>query len=352
MYPPEVAPVRPGEELAWEDIGRYLQGRIDGIGGLTSVLQFPHGTANLTYLLRFEHRELVLRRPPMGRVAVGAHDMKREFRVLSRLWRYFDRAPRSFLLCDDHFLMDADFVIIEYRRGQVVRGLIPPSLASHTEVGHRIGLAVIDALADLHLLDPITTGLEDLGRPEGFLQRQLTSWQSRWLAVADDVDMPLVEEIAAELSKTMPTTEATRVLHNDFKIDNCQFDPNDPDRVATIFDWDMATLGDPLVDLGTLLNYWPDPADGNDRAIFPDGLDKIGLPTRLELRERYSERTGFSDAALDWYEAFASWKTAIVLQQLYARYVRGETTDERQAKMGARVASQARRSARILNNYN
>jgi aminoglycoside phosphotransferase (APT) family kinase protein len=275
--------------------------------------------------------------------------MKREYRVLSRLWRHFDRAPRAYLLCEDHDIAGADFFVSEYREGQVVWGTAPPSMAHHEDLARRVGFAVVDALAELHELDPVVAEVADLGRPEGFVERQLSGWHARWQAVSDESASPAMDAVVERLIATRPETQRSAILHNDFKIDNCQFDPANPDRVRSIFDWDMATLGDPLIDLGTLLNYWPDPSDGLvDRPVFPVGLDEFGLPTRREITERYAERTNISVERISWYEAFATWKTGVVLQQLYVRFLRGETTDERQAGKGERVESLARRAMNIL----
>ncbi len=358
-YPLEYGPVRPGDELDWDRLTRYLRSNIDGLGALVAVQQFLNGAANLTYLLEFADRSLVIRRPPFGEIAVGAHDMKREFRALSRLWRHYDRAPRAYLLCADHEVAGADFLVIEYRAGQVVWGSIPPSMARHRDAGRRIGLAVVDALADLHLLNPEDAGVADLGRPDGFVERQLRGWQQRWQAVAPALlnrmgTGPADDEVAlvgAELAATKPVTVRTSVLHNDFKIDNCQFDPANPDRVHSVFDWDMATIGDPLVDLGTLLNYWPDPSDNpGNRPSHPVGQEDMGLPTRAEVIARYAARTGADVASVSWYEAFGCWKTAIVIAQLHHRYLQGDSHDLRQGLKGDRIVPLARRAQAILAN--
>ena len=232
----------------------------------------------------------------------------------------------------------------------MIWGTPPPNMAHHPDLGRRVGVAVIDALADLHLIDPAEAGLADLGRPAGFLERQLQGWQARWDASSQGAGDTLMDQAGHQLADRRPTSQLASILHNDYKVDNCQFDPNDPDRVRSIFDWDMATLGDPLVDVGTLLNYWPDPSDRpDDHAVFPEGLQHFGLPTRAEVVSRYAERTRFPMQEVDWYEAFACWKTGVVLQQLHTRYLRGETTDERQAnKGGERITALARRALRIL----
>lgn len=346
----EVAPVRPGEELDWDALAAYLRAHLLGLDGEMLALQFPNGSANLTYLVAFGDQRLVVRRPPFGQVAPGAHDMRREFRTLSRLWRGFAPAPRALLFCDDHAVVGSDFLVVEYRSGEVIWDAVPPSMQAHEDLGRRVGLAVIDALAQLHLVAPASVGLADLGRPEGFVERQVAGWAKRWDLVAGERTVPLMGAVGDRLARSVPRSSRAAILHNDYKLDNCQFDPADPDRVKSVFDWDMATLGDPLVDLGTTLNYWPDPSDPDDGTgpLVVPGMASLGLPTRAEVVERYAAATGFDLDAVAWYEAFACWKTAVVLQQLYVRYVRGESTDDRMAARGDLVEPQARRAATLL----
>ena len=336
----ETAAVRPGEDLDWPAVEDYLRAQLS-LDGEFSVLQFPNGSANLTYQVRFGDTRLVLRRPPFGRLAPGAHDMRREYRALSRLWRAYPRAPRAFLFCDDHSVAGADFLVMEYRSGIVVWDSIPAAIDG-PDAGRRVGLAVIDALADLHRVDPGECGLGDLGRPEGFLARQVSGWRKRWELAAVGSD-PRVTELGERLAGRLPRSGPPAVLHNDFKIDNCQFAPGDPDHVVSVFDWDMATLGDPLVDLGTLLNYWPDPEFGDAGALAALKLSDLGLPSREELVTRYADRAGRSVSDVDWYEAYGCFKTVVVLQQLYGRYLRGETTDERMASRGEHIPVLTRR---------
>ena len=187
---PETAEVRAGQDLDWLAIEAFLRAELPAEiteGGEFTVAQFPHGSANLTYLIAFGDHELVLRRPPFGTLAPGAHDMKREFKVLSRLWEHFDKAPRAYAFSDDHAIAGADFFVMERRRGEVVRGVIPESMRHHADVGRRMGLALVDAIAEFHLLDPEACGLGDLGRPDGFMERQVGGWKKRWDLVADPV---------------------------------------------------------------------------------------------------------------------------------------------------------------------
>lgn len=331
----ELAPVRAGEELDWHTLERYLRQHLPDTEGEFSVLQFPNGSANLTYLVRFADVAVVVRRPPFGEIATGAHDMHREYAVLSRLNAAYSRAPRALHYCADESVIGAHFLVSEYRSGTVVWDHVPEELAVSVDPGRRIGLAVVDALADLHLVDPVACGLGDLGRPHGYLERQVRGWQRRWEAVAIQSGH-ILDRVGELLARHLPESGAPTLVHNDFKVDNCQFAPGRPDVVATVFDWDMATLGDPLTDLGTLLNYWPDgatPADG------VPGLENVGLPGRDELVARYAERSGqdLTHGSVAWYEAFGCWKTAIIMQQLYVRHLRGESTDERMAARGEQV---------------
>jgi aminoglycoside phosphotransferase (APT) family kinase protein len=345
----ELAPVRPGEELDWPRLDAYLRANIDGLDGPFSVLQFPNGSANLTYQVTIGDTELVVRRPPFGRLAPGAHDMRREFRAVHALSQHFDRVARGYLFCDDHEVIGSDFLVVEYRRGVVVWDHIPPSMAHHDDVARRVGFAVVDTLADLHLLDADAIGLGDLGKPDGFVERQVSGWRKRWDLV-DTGRVPLMNSVGARLAEKRPAVASrVSVLHNDYKIDNCQFDPANPDRVRSIFDWDMATLGEPLVDLGVLLNYWPDPSDvDGKRPLHVPGLERLGLPTRAEVVERYGARSGLDTSAVPWFEAFATWKTCVVLEQLYQRFVRGESTDPRMGERGAPVTPLSERAAELL----
>ena len=338
---PELADVRPGEDLDWARIEAHLRASLPDevdVSGDFVVQQFPNGAANLTYLVAFGATELVLRRPPFGTLAPGAHDMRREFAVLSRLWEHFDKAPRAYLFCDDEEIGGADFFVMQRKRGEVIRGVIPASLRRHDQVGRRVGLALADAMAQFHLLDPAACGLADLGRPDGFVERQVRGWKKRWDLVADeryDADMTAIHGL---LEGARPEPQRVSFVHNDLKLDNCMIASDDPDRVVAIFDWDMTTLGDPLVDLGTLLSYWPDPSDppGAARASH-DGMAAMGLPARAELVARYAEGSGLDLGGIGWYEAFAQWKTATVVQQLHHRWKVGDSLDPRMEHIADRV---------------
>jgi Predicted aminoglycoside phosphotransferase len=277
-YPaPETAPVRSGEDLNWEVIEDFLRRELPNnvdTSGPFMVQQFPNGAANLTYLISFGETELVLRRPPFGTLAPGAHDMAREYRVLSRLWKIFSKAPRAYVFTDDATIAGSDMFVMERRNGEVIRGVIPHSMRHHTDLGRRIGFALTDAISEFHLLDPSDVGLENLGKPDGFAERQVRGWKKRWDLVSDERYDTIMDEIHRKLSDSIPTPQRISFVHNDLKLDNCMFRPDNPDEVEAIFDWDMTTLGDPLIDLGTLLNYWPDPDD--DPEVTRGGHDGLG----------------------------------------------------------------------------
>lgn len=334
--PPEVAPIRPGEEFDLARVEAHLRAHIPGLEGPMQALQFPGGHANLTYLVRFGEREIVLRRPPLGPVAPKSHDMRREFKALSALAPVFPQAPKPFLLCEDESVMGAVFFAMERRRGVVVRFAMPPELDRHPDARHRISMALIDVMASFHDVDYRAIGLADLGRPDGFVERQVAGWKGRWDR-AKNVENPRFEELHAWLVANRPESPAPTLVHNDLKFDNCMIDPDDPDHVTTILDWDMTTVGDPLIDLGTLLGYWAQADDPPERGATTSVTALPGFPTRRELAERYAERRAIDLATIGWYEVFAIWKTAVVLQQIFIRFVRGQTTDERFQLLGDRV---------------
>jgi aminoglycoside phosphotransferase (APT) family kinase protein len=275
--------------------------------------------------------------------------MKREHKVLSRLWKVFSPAPRAYVFCDDHAVVGADFVVMERRVGEVVRDSVPESMAALPDVGRRLGFALVDAMAEMHLVDAEAADLSTLGRPDGFTARQVSGWANRWSLVRPDDGPPLMDTLPARLEATMPAPTRVSIVHNDLKLDNCQFRSGEPDRVYSFFDWDMTTLGEPMIDLGTLLNYWPDPSDPPDeRRVSHEGLITMGLPTRAEVVERYAERTGIDCSASVWYEAFAQWKTGVVVEQLHSRWVRGESTDPRMATIADRLPVLASKASALL----
>jgi len=338
--------VRPGEALDADRLAAHLRAHVPGLSGQMRLAQFHGGYANLTYLATFADRAVVVRRPPLGPVPKGAHDMSREFRVLSALAPHYDRAPRALHYCDDAGVIGAPFLVMERREGVVIRRAFPPEVRDCDAVERRAAFALMDALADLHRLDPGAVGLGDLGRPEGFAARQVEGWTRRW-AAAKDRDDPLFDRLARDLAARVPAPLAVSVIHNDPKLDNCMVAPGDPDRVTTVFDWDMATIGDPLIDLGVALAYFA--ADrGAWGGMFSAATVAGDYPAQEELAGRYLSRSGFRGADVAWATAFGLWKTAVVLQQIHIRYLRGQTTDARFAALGPRVPELIAKAAAAL----
>ncbi len=337
----DTAPVRPDEALDETALAAYLRGRLPGADAPLTLRQFPGGHSNLTYLLRFGEQEYVLRRPPLGPVAPTAHDMTREHRVLSALWRVFRPAPRPYLLCEDPGVIGAPFYVMERRHGVVIRTELPPRIAGDPGRRRRVSEAVVETLVALHAVDWEAAGLAGLGRPAGFVERQVRGWAERYER-AKTRDIAAIRDLARWLAERIPPAPPPTLLHNDYKLDNLMLDPDDPGRVVAVLDWEMATLGDPLVDLGLLLCYW---ADGTDPPARRQSVSQVtaepGFLSRAELLARYAAETGRDVARIAFYETFALYKVAVVVQQIYVRYERGQTKDPRFSGFEDRVAGLA-----------
>jgi aminoglycoside phosphotransferase (APT) family kinase protein len=341
------APVRPGEELPLDRLAMYLKQHLPDFTGPLRVEQFPHGHSNLTYLLRLGPTELVLRRPPFGNQVKTAHDMGREYRVLSRLWSVYPGAPRPYLFCEDETVLGGPFYVMERRNGVILRKELPSELVIDPTTARRLGLALIDNLALLHSLDYRAAGLGDLGKPEGYVARQVSGWIQRCEAARTD-DMPAPDRITRWLSDNQPAEAGAALIHNDYKYDNLILDPADLTRIVAVLDWEMATIGDPLMDLGSTLGYWVEARDPEALRHFATGPTYLpGSLTRQELVARYEERTGKPVPDVLFYYCYGLFKLAVIIQQIYARYVRGHTRDSRFARMNdfvKVVCQQAERS--------
>jgi aminoglycoside phosphotransferase (APT) family kinase protein len=307
------------------------------LGGPVEVEQFPGGHSNLTYLVRLDGAEYVLRRPPLGPVAPKAHDMAREFRFLEAVHPVFPLAPRPHRLCEDPSVIGAPFYLMERRRGRIIRREIPGWLS--LELRRPIAAALVDTLVALHAVDASKPPVSGLGRPAGFLERQLSGWSSRWER-ARTGEAPEMERIIGWLGARIPEPQGAALLHNDYKLDNIMLDEADPARVIAVLDWELAALGDPLIDLGLALCYWPEPGDPPERR---DSITPVtaapGWPSRAEVIERYAAASGRDVSRIAYYEIFAFFKLAVVLQQIYHRYHLGQTTDARFAELDRRVRS-------------
>jgi aminoglycoside phosphotransferase (APT) family kinase protein len=330
--------VRPDERFDEERLAVYLKGELPGADRLLRVRQFGGGAANLTYLLDYGIVEYVLRRPPLGPVARSAHDMGREYSVLSVLHRVYPYAPRAFLYCDDVAIIGAPFFIMERKRGVVVRRSLPDAFANIPDAPRRMSEALVEALAEFHAIDYVAVGLGELGRPEGFVERQIEGWYRRWQAATTGTAMtglPEMERVYQWLRDHRPLTAGHSLVHNDYKLDNVMLAADDPGRLVAVFDWDMCTLGDPLADLGALLAYWTEPSDPSYfQAISMMPASELGFLTRAELIARYAESSGRSVENVHFYHALGLYRLAVILAQIYVRYLRGQTQDARFAAFG------------------
>lgn len=341
--------VRPDERFDERALTDYLRGKLPGSENPLRVRQFGGGAANLTYLLDFGSHEYVLRRPPLGPVAKSAHDMVREYKVLSVLHQAFPYAPRAFLYCEDTAVIGADFFVMERRQGVVVRRKLPAIFANAQDAPRQMSKALVDALAQFHAVDFAALGLSDLGKPEGFVERQIEGWCKRWYAAKTE-DSPEMEAIYQWLKANLPPSSGVSLVHNDYKLDNVMLAADDPGRLVAIFDWDMCTLGDPLADLGALLCYWSEPSDPpyfQSMAMMPTG--DLGFMTRQELVERYSERSGRSVHNIHFYHTLGLFRLTVIIAQIYIRYVRGQTQDKRFAAFGPMIPLMAKAAVEVMN---
>ena len=324
----DTAPIRPEERFDEERVVAELRRALPELAGNSEIVfdQFPGGAANLTYRAVVDNTELVLRRAPLGMLARGGHDMEREYRVLSRLWRVYPKAPRAFHFCEDPTVMGKPFFVMERRRGHVVREKWPASFGNDKTRRRLVCEGLVDALAELHLADADAVGLAGLGRPEGFVSRQMAGWSNRWEA-ARTQKFPEMDTLMKELSKRVPRPQTATILHNDFKLDNAML--SDDGELVAVFDWDMATRGDPLVDLGTLVAYWVD-EKGPIRAIFGDRVQVLTpYMSRAEVIDRYATSTGFDVSEVRFHVALALYRIAVILEQIYIRFAKGQTSDDR-----------------------
>ncbi|HET8923048.1 MAG TPA: phosphotransferase family protein [Candidatus Acidoferrum sp.] len=325
--------IRAGEELDVGKLETFLRPHFPQETGTFIVQQFPSGHSNLTYSVQLGDRRLVLRRPPFGSKVKSAHDMGRECRVLSKLHAVYPPAPEVRLYCEDTSVLGVPFYLMEPISGIILRRDPPPGLAFTPDTARRVCESFVDNLARLHSVDYATIGLADLGKPVGYLERQVGGWVERYHG-SKTYEIPEIEKISEWMRKNLPASGAATLIHNDYKFDNVVLDSDNLSKIIGVLDWEMCTIGDPLSDVGTALAYWVDAGD-------PDELQKLrwgptsypGSMTRNELVQRYAQNTGRDVSNMVFYLVFARFKVAVVVQQIYYRYHLGLTKDPRFAAM-------------------
>jgi aminoglycoside phosphotransferase (APT) family kinase protein len=334
----DTASVRCGEELNTENLSAYLRVPV-------TVEQFPGGHSNLTYLVRSAEQEWVLRRAPMGPIPPKAHDMAREFRLLAAIHPHFREAPQVFQLCEDPAVIGATFFLMERRRGFILRDRIPAEL---NFAPAQISELFVDCLARLHSIPLESTGLDKLGKPEGFVERQVTGWAARWHRAKTE-DLPLMDEVIFWLGKHLPPSGPAAIVHNDYKLDNVMIGAS---GISAVLDWEMTTIGDPLADLGLTLCYWAWANRPNVRAAGIPALTlEPGWLTRDEFIERYAAKTGRDVSNTAYFEVLGVFKLAVIVQQIYLRFHNGQTSDERFRDFNTRAAALVSLAAQLAESH-
>ena len=322
--------VRQGEELDVKAIEPFLKDKIPGLSGPLVLEQFPSGYSNLTYLLRIGNRELVLRRPPFGRKAKTAHDMGREYRVLKALNPVFPYCPKPLIYTDDESVLGCPFYVMERIHGIILRRKLPEGLDFTPDQMHSLCENLLDVHCELHAIDYKAVGLEGFGKPEGYVKRQVVGWSERYKA-ARTPDAPAFEKVMQWLHDKMPLDfPKPAIIHNDFKFNNVVLAPGHLLKIVGVLDWEMATIGDPLMDLGCSLGYWvqsDDPPDFQAAGTLPTNLP--GALTRDEMVKRYAKKTGIRIDNFDFYLCFGFFRLAVIAQQIYYRFYHGQTKDPR-----------------------
>jgi aminoglycoside phosphotransferase (APT) family kinase protein len=343
----ETIPVRVGEQFDVERVAAFL--RASGVTATDlEVEQFPSGQSNLTYLLRSGEWEAVLRRPPLGPVAPRAHDMAREYHILDHLHPSFPLAPRPYVLCEDTSVIGAPFYVMERRRGLILDQDLPADWTPSPELHRGIAESLVQVLVELHAVDWQAAGLGEIGHPEGYMRRQVSGWIDRY-SRARTAEVEGVETVCNWLIDKLPESPPPTMIHNDYKLNNVLLDVADLRRVNAVLDWEMATVGDPLSDIASLVVYWTEPGEAD--AVMMGGLRAVtseaGFPSRDEITRLYARLSGRDVSALHWYIAFAYFRVGVICQQIYYRWFNGQTHDERFESHGAVAVNLIRHASRV-----
>lgn len=329
MITDQAGQIRPGEALDIEKLQAYLRMHWDGFSRLTEVRQFPGGYSNLTYLLVTNLGEFVLRRPPFGANIQGGHDMSREFRVLSLLKPVYAKIPSPILFCDDPEVLGAPFYLMQRVTGVILRGSSMKELTPDADTMRLVSQATVDNLAQLHSIDIESAGLTSLGKPEGYIERQVKGWIDRYFKAQTD-EIESMAAIAAWMPDHQPADGLPALIHNDYKYDNLVLNPDRWSEVIAVLDWEMATIGDPLMDLGTTLAYWTEASEARINRLAASNATWLpGNFNRREVVEQYACQSGRDMSNILFFYVFGAFKIGVIAQQIYARFKKGHTQDPR-----------------------
>ena len=348
-YNDQAKEIRKGEELEPRLLEAYLKDNIKGLSGSLEIQQFPSGFSNLTYLIKVGDTEMVLRRPPVGANIKSAHDMGREHRILTALRPVYPYCPKPLAYTEDPSVMGCPFYVMERIPGIILRKNLPKGMDLSPKDMRKLSEKLLDVQVELHSIDVKKVGLDNLGKPAGFVKRQVDGWSERYRK-ARTPDAPDYENVMMWLAeKMMPDTENPTIVHNDYKFDNVVLDPKDPMNIVGVLDWEMATYGDPLLDLGNSLAYWIEKDDPEEMLIMrmmPTNVD--GALTRKEQIDRYGKKTGRDMSGMDFYYCFGLFRLAVIAQQIYKRFYEGITKDERFALLIGAVQILERTALRVM----
>lgn len=340
--------VRRGEELPVAQLAAYLHASLPQFSGDLSVEQFPSGHSNLTFLVRVSEQEMVLRRPPFGANIKSAHDMGREYKILSHLHPVYGKVPRPLLYCDDAAVIGAPFYLMERVKGIILRDALPQGLPLAPKTMSELSNAFIENLAVIHAVDYEAAGLGQLGKPVGYVARQIRGWKERYVNAKTDA-IPEMDRVATWLAEHLPPESGATLIHNDYKYDNLVLEPQDPAHLRAVLDWEMATVGDPLMDLGTTLGYWAEENDPEERRSAAPCLTMLpGNFTREQIVQRYAQVSGRDVSGIRFYYIFGLYKIAVIIQQIYNRWKLGFSQDPRFAEMIDLVRAYGRDAAREI----
>ena len=331
--------IRLGEELNTANLQTFLRENLIVKTDEITISQFPAGSSNLTYLIKIGDEEYVLRRPPFGNQVKSAHDMSREFNVLSKLSLHYKPAPKPLLYCDDESIIGSEFYLMERRKGLIIRGKSPEILENSPELQRKVCASFIENLVELHALDYKKIGLEKLGKPEGYAQRQVEGWTKRYFNAKTDEHLEL-ESAIKWLNASIPNSGGATLVHNDYKFDNVMLNPENLTEIIAVLDWELTTVGEPLMDLGTTLGYWMSADFGAELLNMPFNprvlMENI---SRRELVDIYAEKSGRDVSNIIYYYVFGTFKIAVIAQQIYYRFIKGFTRDKRFANFNVFVNS-------------
>ena len=344
----QAIPARSGEELDLVALKMYLEEAIPEHAGEIELLQFPSGYSNLTYLLRVNDNELVLRRPPFGAKIKSAHDMSREFKILKALETHYPQAPKAIAFCEDDSVIGAPFYIMERMPGIILRKEIPEDLNITDSTMNKLCKNFIENLVAIHSIDWQSTDLAELGHPEGYVERQISGWIGRYEKAQTDSHAH-ISDVMSWLDMNKPQSEQATLIHNDYKFDNLVLNTRDITRIEGVLDWEMATIGDPLMDLGTSLAYWVEANDAPElQALRFCPTHLPGVLTREELVKEYLQLANISSSNMLFYYVYGIFKLAVIIQQIYKRYVEGHSSDPRFKHLNLAVEGLANHAYRAI----